>query len=108
NGETVPDPDVGDQKRSRDQVRPEPGVPAERLGEGRAADPGVVGTRRDVREVESPVRIRLRRLHDAPGRVAQLDGDPPDADLTLLDDAGLAPARFEVAPDAAPDVSRPA
>src|SRR5207245_4726781 len=57
-------------------------------------------------EVEGPVRIRLRRLHDAPGRVAELDGDPLDADLALLNDAGLAAARLEVAPDDALDVSR--
>ena len=42
-------------------------------------------------------------LHDLARRVLELDGDARDPELALLDDAGLAAARLEVAPDDAVD-----
>jgi len=44
-------------------------------------------------------------LNRLPGRVAQLDGHAGQPELSLLDDARLAAAGFEVAPDGAGDVS---
>ena len=106
-GEAGPDPDVGDQQRRRDQVRPEPGEAAERLREGLGADRRLVAARRDVRELERAVRRRLGRL-DGRSRLATRSSTvtPGRPSSPLSTTPRLAAARREVAPDDADDLAR--
>ena len=67
------------------------------------ADRGAVGARLDVLEREGAVGLRLRLEDAASALVAELDGDPGQAELLLLDLAGRAAAGLEVSPDDAGD-----
>ena len=107
--EAGPDPDVGDQERRRDQLRPEPRVAAERLRERRLADarPCSVpaGTSAEVERAvggRSSCSARSCRRSTAARRSRRACRAPPVSTLP-----GFAAARLEVAPDDADD-RRPA